>query len=70
MATFRKCSSKVSHWVEMAEAKLVAGEAVESSSLVATDNIRSSKDIHAKTINRSNKKVDRNFEEIPPQLAL
>ena len=63
MATFRKCSSKVSHWVEMAEAKLVAGEAVESSSLVATDNIRSSKDIHAKTINRSNKKVDRNFEE-------
>ena len=47
-APFRKCSSRVSHWVEMAEAKLAAGETAESSSSAGAPDGMNAKDIKAK----------------------
>ena len=53
-APFRKCSSRVSHWVEMAEAKVAAGEAAESSSSAGASDGKNAKDIKAKKTARKN----------------
>ncbi|KAL3805540.1 hypothetical protein ACHAW5_005601 [Stephanodiscus triporus] len=58
---FRKCSSRVSHWVEMAEAKLAAGEAAESSSLVQIDGTNARDNKVKKTARNKTEKLD--FEE-------
>jgi hypothetical protein len=68
-APFRKCSSKVSHWVEMAEAKVAAGEAAESSSSAGASDGKNAKDIKAKKKTARNKKEEHDFEDDSTKLA-
>ena len=62
-APIRKCSSRVSHWVEMAEAKVAACEAAESSSSAGASDGKNAKDIKAKKKTARKKKEKHDFEE-------
>ena len=68
-AHFRRCSSRVSHWVEMAEAKVAAGEAAESSSSAGASDGKNAKDIKAKKKTARNKKEEHDFEDDSTKLA-
>ena len=68
-AHFRRCSSRVSHWVEMAEAKVAAGEAAESSSSAGASDGKNAKDIKAKKKTARNKKEEHDIEDDSTKLA-